>query len=52
MAVVMLPENAVVLFVHADRVFNSPGFSSVGHDVDVEIVDLTQTVATERKRIG
>jgi len=24
----------------------------VGHDVDVEIVDLTQTVATERKRIG
>ena len=52
MAVVMLPENAVVLFVQADRIFNSTGFSLVVHDVDVEIVYLTQTVATERKRIG
>ena len=47
----VLPEDPVVLFVHADRVVDHPRLALLVRDRRVEVVDLAEAVAAERERL-
>ncbi len=47
----MLPEDPVVLFVHADRVVDHPRLAVLGRERGVEVADLADAVAAERERL-
>ncbi len=48
----VLPEHAVVLLVHADRVVDDPRLTLLVGERRVEVMDLAEAVATERERLG
>jgi hypothetical protein len=48
----VLPEDAVVLLVHADRVADGVRLPAVVGEDGVEVVDLAQAVAAELERVG
>ena len=47
----MLPEDPVVLLVHADRVRDHPRLALLVRERRVEVVDLAEAVAAERERL-
>ena len=50
--VVVLPEDPVVLLVHADRVRDRVGLALLGREHRVEVVDDAEAVAAELQRVG
>lgn len=50
--VLMLPHDAVVLFVHADGVWDLDGTPLVAHDMRVEVMHQPDAVATQLERVG
>src|ERR1700722_4296053 len=48
----VLPADAVVLFVQADRVGDDPGLTVAADDGGVKVVDDAETVAAELKGVG
>ena len=48
----MLPEDAVILFVHADRVFDRQRLAAAANHMGIEILNQPQAVAAQLQTVG